>query len=67
MRKSHITKAAAGILAASMTIGSAPAVYAADGDSAATGKIVYSFDFEDGDVSAFTNRCISASFSAGFI
>ncbi len=56
MRKSHITKAAAGILAASMTIGSAPAVYAADGDSAATGKIVYSFDFEDGDVSAFTNR-----------
>lgn len=54
MKKSHITKTFAAILAASIAVGTAPAVYAADGD--AEPKVVYSFDFEDGDVSAFTNR-----------
>ncbi len=54
MKKSHITKSFAAILAASIAVGTAPAVYAADGD--AESKVVYSFDFEDGDVSLFTNR-----------
>ena len=54
MRKSHITKAMALAFAASIAVGTAPAVYAADGT--AEPKVVYSFDFEDGDVSAFTNR-----------
>ena len=53
MRKSHITKVMAMALAASLAVGTAPAVYAAD---TAEPKVVYSFDFEDGDVSAFTNR-----------
>ncbi|MBR6579698.1 MAG: endo-1,4-beta-xylanase [Ruminococcus sp.] len=54
MKKSHITKAMALAFAASIAVGTAPAVYAADGT--AEPKVVYSFDFEDGDVSAFTNR-----------
>ena len=54
MKKSHITKAMAMAFAASIAVGTAPAVYAAD--STAEPKVVYSFDFEDGDVSAFTNR-----------
>lgn len=54
MKKSHITKTFAAILAASIAVGTAPAVFAADGD--ADSKVVYSFDFEDGDVSLFTNR-----------
>ncbi len=54
MKKSHITKVMAMAFAASIAVGTAPAVYAAD--STAEPKVVYSFDFEDGDVSAFTNR-----------
>ena len=54
MKKSHITKAMAAAFAASIAVGTAPAVYAADGT--AEPKVVYSFDFEDGDVSLFTNR-----------
>lgn len=55
MKKLKITRAAAFVLAAAMTITAAPAVYAAD-DSQASGKVIFSYDFEDGDVSAFTNR-----------
>lgn len=56
MKSKKLSRAAAAVLATAMTATLAPAVYAADGDSAATGTVVYSFDFEDGDVSAFTNR-----------
>lgn len=56
MRNSKVTRYAAAVLAAAMTVSAAPAVYAADGDSAIKGKVIYNFDFEDGDVSAFTNR-----------
>ena len=57
MKNSKLTRYAAAVLAAAMTVSASPAVYAADGDSSASaGKVVYSFDFEDGDVSAFCNR-----------
>lgn len=56
MKKKHISRMAAGFLAAALTVSSAPFVLAADGDTD-IGKVVYSFDFEDdADVSYFTNR-----------
>ncbi len=55
MKKKHFNRIAAAALASAMLMSSANAVFAAD-DSAATGKVILSFDFEDGDVSAFCNR-----------
>ena len=55
MKKKHFNRIAAAALASAMLMSSANAVFAAD-DSAATGKVIFSFDFEDGDVSAFCNR-----------
>lgn len=56
MKKKHISRMAAGFLAAALTVSSAPFVLAADGDTD-IGKVIYSFDFEsDDDVSYFTNR-----------
>ncbi len=57
MKRKHLKNLIAGTLGAVMVCSSAPVVYAED--SAATapaGKIIYSSDFEDGDVSAFTKR-----------
>ena len=42
-------------LTAAMALAAAPTVTAAD-TAAGGGAIIYSTDFEDGDVSAFTNR-----------
>ena len=55
MKRKHFNRIAAAALASAMLMSSANAVFAAD-DSAATGKVILSFDFEDGDVSAFCNR-----------
>ena len=56
MKKKNFNRLAAGTLATAMAISASPTVLAADSTETATGKVVYSFDFEDGDVSAFTNR-----------
>ncbi|MDE7105263.1 MAG: endo-1,4-beta-xylanase [Ruminococcus sp.] len=56
MKKKTFNRLAAGTLATAMAISASPTVLAADSTETATGKVVYSFDFEDGDVSAFTNR-----------
>ncbi|MCM1132024.1 MAG: endo-1,4-beta-xylanase [Ruminococcus flavefaciens] len=55
MKKKYLNRLFAGTLAAAMAISAMPA-YAADGDTATEREVVYSFDFEDDDVSAFTNR-----------
>ena len=55
MKRKHFNRIAAAALASAMLMSSANAVFAAD-DSAATGKVILSFDFEDGDVSAFCSR-----------
>ncbi len=55
MKKTNMTRTLAGILAASVVVGTAPACYAAE--TTAEPKVVYSFDFEDeADVASFTNR-----------
>lgn len=55
MKKIYLKNIIAGAIGAMMICSSAPAVYAED--SAATeGKVIYSSDFEDGDVSAFCPR-----------
>ncbi|MDE6774879.1 MAG: endo-1,4-beta-xylanase [Ruminococcus sp.] len=57
MKNKNLARFAACVLAMAMSATSAPFDCSAEGEtSAAAGKIVYSFDFEDGDVSAFTNR-----------
>ncbi|MDE7226457.1 MAG: endo-1,4-beta-xylanase, partial [Ruminococcus sp.] len=57
MRNKNFTRFTAFVLAAAMSATSAPFACSAEGEtSASAGKTVYSFDFEDGDVSAFTNR-----------
>ena len=56
MKLNKLSRLVAGTLAAAMTFTAAPAVYAADGESTIKGKVIYNFDFEDGDVSAFCNR-----------
>lgn len=53
MDSKRITKITAGALAAVMAVSCAPYVSASDD---ADGETVYFFDFEDGDVSAFSNR-----------
>lgn len=57
MKKKHFDRFAACSFAAALALSAMPTVYAADGDDTEQkGKVVYSFDFEDGDVSKFTNR-----------
>lgn len=59
MKKKYLKSLIAGSLSAVMLCSTASAVYAEDstaGSTATEGKIIYSSDFEDGDVSAFTNR-----------
>lgn len=58
MKKKHFKNLLAGTLSAVMICSSASAVYAEDSatGSATEGKIIYSSDFEDGDVSAFSAR-----------
>ena len=58
MKKKHFKNLLAGTLSAVMICSTASAVYAVDSatGSTAEGKIIYSSDFEDGDVSAFTAR-----------
>ncbi len=56
MKKKTFNRLASGTLAAAMILSAVPTVWAADSDETATGKVIYSFDFEDGDISAFTNR-----------
>ena len=53
MKGKLLTKALAATLCAAMAMPAFPAVYAADADA---DEIVYSSDFEDGDVSAWTKR-----------
>ncbi len=59
MKKKYLKSLIAGSLSAVMLCSTASAVYAEDSTASSTateGKIIYSSDFEDGDVSAFTNR-----------
>ena len=59
MKKKYLKSLIAGSLSAVMLCSTASAVYAEDSTAGSTvtdGKIIYSSDFEDGDVSAFTNR-----------
>ncbi|MCM1474567.1 MAG: endo-1,4-beta-xylanase, partial [Muribaculaceae bacterium] len=57
MKRKHLKNLIAGTLGAVMVCSSAPVVYAEDSAiTAPAGKIIYSSDFEDGDVSAFTKR-----------
>ena len=55
MKRKYLKNIIAGTISAVMICSSAPAVYA-EGSSVPEGKIIYSSDFEDGDVSAFSNR-----------
>lgn len=55
MKGKNINKVIAGTLSAAMALAAAPVVTAAD-TAVGGGAIIYSSDFEDGDVSAFTNR-----------
>lgn len=58
MKKKHLKNLIAGTLSAVMMCSTASAVYAEDSAAGTASKsnIIYSSDFEDGDVSAFTNR-----------
>lgn len=58
MKKKHLKNIIAGTLSVMMVCSTASAVYAEDTatDSTAESKIIYSSDFEDGDVSAFSAR-----------
>ena len=57
MKKKYFKNIIAGTIGAVMMYSSVPAVYAEDSTATApAGKIIYSSDFEDGDVSAFTKR-----------
>lgn len=59
MKKKYLKSLIAGSLSAVMLCSTASAVYAEDSTAGSTvtdGKIIYSSDFEDGNVSAFTNR-----------
>ena len=57
MKKKYFKNIIAGTIGAVMMCSSVPAVYAEDSTATApAGKIIYSSDFEDGDVSAFTKR-----------
>lgn len=58
MKKKYLKNLIAGTLSVVMVCSTASAVYAEDTatDSTTEGKIVYSSDFEDGDVSAFSAR-----------
>ena len=53
--KKYVKNLIAGPLGVTMLCTSAPVVYA-DNTAVAQGKVIYSSDFEDGDVSAFTAR-----------
>lgn len=54
MKRKHFDRLTAAVLASAMLMSSANSVFAAD-DSAET-KVIFSYDFEDGDVSDFCNR-----------
>ncbi len=57
MKKKSFNRFAACTFAAAMALSAMPTACAVDNEEdSAKGKVVYSFDFEDGDVSAFTNR-----------
>lgn len=58
MKKKHFQNLIAGTLSAVMICSTASAVYAEDSATGTDegGKIIYSSDFEDGDVSIFTKR-----------
>ncbi len=57
MKKNHFKNLIAGTISAVMMCSTASAVYAEDSATGtAEGKIIYSSDFEDGDVSAFSAR-----------
>lgn len=58
MKKKYLKNLVAGTLSTVMLLSTASAVYAEDSTSTSesASKIIYSTDFEDGDVSAFTNR-----------
>ncbi|MBO5103478.1 MAG: endo-1,4-beta-xylanase [Ruminococcus sp.] len=58
MKKKHFKNLLAGTVSAVMMCSTASAVYAEDSSTgtATEGKIIYSSDFEDGDVSAFSAR-----------
>ncbi len=57
MKMKCFNKLASCTFAAAMALSAMPTACAADSEeNSAKGKTVYSFDFEDGDVSAFTNR-----------
>ena len=54
MKRKNISRIAAGSLSAAMILSCAPQL--STFNAADTGKTLFFFDFEDGDVSAFTNR-----------
>lgn len=57
MKTKHFNRFAACTFAAALALSAMPTACAVDGEETEQkGKVVYSFDFEDGDVSAFTNR-----------
>ncbi len=58
MKKKYMKNLLAGTLSAVMLCSTASAIYAEDSATGAAsgGKVIYSSDFEDGDVSAFVNR-----------
>ncbi len=56
MKKKYLKNLIAGTIGAVMMYSSLPVVYAEDSEPVPTGKIIYSSDFEDGDVSLFSKR-----------
>lgn len=58
MKHKELSKVTAAVMAAAMTLSAAPTAVpsVAVAADASKGKVIYSTDFEDGDVSYFTNR-----------